>query len=139
VFACENPAVVSAAADTLGAASLPLVCLQGQPSAAAVALLRHLAARGATVRYHGDFDWGGVAIARTLACHVDWLPWRYDSGAYVAALRRRGDALSVLSGTPQATPWDPRLAEVMRERGVSVEEEMVIDELLSDLDARAQR
>ena len=139
VFVCENPAVVSAAADGLGATSLPLVCLQGQPSAAAVALLRQLTARGATVRYHGDFDWGGVAIARTLACHVDWLPWRYDAGAYLAALERRGDALAALSGTPQATPWDARLAEVMRERGGSVEEEMVIDELLEDLDGRVQR
>jgi uncharacterized protein (TIGR02679 family) len=138
VFVCENPAVVSAAADGLGAASPPLVCLQGQPSAAAVALLRQLAARGATVRYHGDFDWGGVAIARTLASHVDWLPWRYDADAYLAALRRRGDSLPALSGAPQATPWDPRLGGVMRERGVSVEEEVVIDELMGDLEGWAQ-
>ena len=107
--------------------------------AAAVALLRHLAAHGARLLYHGDFDWGGVAIARTLAYHVDWLPWRYDADAYVAALRRGGDALPMLSGAPQATPWDARLAEVMRKRGTSVEEEVVVDELIGDLEAWAQR
>ncbi|MBW6455798.1 MAG: TIGR02679 family protein, partial [Trueperaceae bacterium] len=139
VFVCENPAVVSAAADGLGAASPPLVCLQGQPSAAAVVLLRHLAAHGATVRYHGDFDWGGVAIARTLASRVAWQPWRYDADAYLAALRRAGDALPALVGTPLATPWDARLAEVMLGRGVSVEEEVVVDELIGDLEGWARR
>jgi uncharacterized protein (TIGR02679 family) len=134
VFVCENPAVVAAAADGLGAASPPLVCLQGQPSAAAVALLRHLAARGAALRYHGDFDWGGVAIARTLASHVDWRPWRYDADAYVAAVERRSDALPALGGTPQPTPWDARLADAMRARGVSVEEEVVLEDLLEDLE-----
>lgn len=139
VFVCENPAVVSAAADGLGAASPPLLCLQGQPSAAAVVLLRQLAARGATVRYHGDFDWGGVAIARTLASHVDWLPWRYDADAYLAALERHGEALPALSGAAQATPWDPRLADAMQGQGLSVEEEVVIDALLRDLDGWARR
>ncbi|MFU8889786.1 MAG: TIGR02679 family protein [Trueperaceae bacterium] len=139
VFVCENPAVVSAAADGLGAASPPLVCLQGQPSAAAVALLLHLAAHGTTVRYHGDFDWGGVAIARTLASRVAWQPWRYDADAYLAALRRAGDALPALVGTPLATPWDTRLAEAMLERGVSVEEEVVVDELIGDLEGWARR
>ncbi|MDF1522563.1 MAG: TIGR02679 family protein [Trueperaceae bacterium] len=133
VFVCENPAVVAAAADALGSASPPLVCLQGQPSAAAVVLLRHLAAHGAAMRYHGDFDWGGVAIAKTLASHVGWRPWRYDADAYVAAIRLRGDALPTLTGAPQATPWEPRLAEAMKEQGVNVEEEVVIDALIGDL------
>lgn len=137
VYVCENPAVVAAAADALGNAAPPLVCLQGQPSAAAVLLLRQLAARGASVRYHGDFDWGGVVIARALAKDVDWRPWRYDADAYEDALRLRGDSLPVLTGAPLPTPWDPRLAEVMRARGVSVEEEVVIDALIGDLGDRA--
>ncbi len=139
VFVCENPAVVSAAADGLGAASPPLVCLQGQPSAAVVALLRLLVSRGAAVRYHGDFDWGGVTIARTLASHIDWLPWRYDAASYLEALGRRGDFPPALSGAAQATPWDARLAEVMQERGVSVEEEVMLDELVGDLAGWTQR
>lgn len=133
VFVCENPAVVAAAADALGSSSPPLVCLQGQPSAAAVRLLQQLVAHGASLRYHGDFDWGGVAIARTLAQHVAWRPWRFDADAYETALRLRGDALPGLNGAPQVTPWDPRLAETMHVRGVSVEEEVVLDDLIRDL------
>jgi len=95
--------------------------------------------RAATVRYHGDFDWGGVAIARTLTSHVDWQPWRYDAASYLAALERHGEALPALSGTPQATPWDPRLAEAMQGRGLSVEEEVVIDALIKDLDGGVRR
>lgn len=37
---CENPTVLAVAADALGPACPPLVCLQGQPSAAALTLLR---------------------------------------------------------------------------------------------------
>ncbi len=90
VYVCENPAVVSAAGDLLGARSAPLVCLQGQPGAAAVTLLRRLHEGGATLRYHGDFDWGGVTIARTLGSHVAWTPWRFAAADYLAAIERRG-------------------------------------------------
>ncbi|MEU1159778.1 DUF2399 domain-containing protein [Streptomyces sp. NPDC005921] len=38
-----------------------------------------------------------------------------------------------LSGTAAATPWDPRLAAAMTEHGVRVEEESILDALLSDL------
>lgn len=61
---CENPTVLAVAADALGPACPPLVCLQGQPSAAALTLLRGLHDHGAALYYHGDFDWGGLRIAR---------------------------------------------------------------------------
>lgn len=63
VSVCENPAVVAAAADRWGAACAPLVCLQGEPSAAALTLLRGAADGGAALRSHADFDPGGVRIA----------------------------------------------------------------------------
>jgi uncharacterized protein (TIGR02679 family) len=75
---CENPVVVAAAADELGARCQPLVCVGGQPSAAMWRLLELLAAGGARFDYHGDFDWGGARIARTVLQRVDWQPWRYD-------------------------------------------------------------
>jgi uncharacterized protein (TIGR02679 family) len=59
---CENPVVVAAAADELGARCQPLVCVGGQPSAAGWRLLELLAAGGAEFGHHGDFDWGGVRI-----------------------------------------------------------------------------
>jgi uncharacterized protein (TIGR02679 family) len=135
VHVCENPAVVSAAADRLGPGAAPLVCLQGQPGTAAVTLLRRLQERGATLRYHGDFDWGGVTIARTLGSHVPWTPWRFGAADYLAALERRGRtaSLATLRGRAQETPWDPALQTAMVEHGFGVEEESVLEELLEDL------
>lgn len=102
---CENPAVLSAAADRYGADCPALVCLQGQPSAAALTLLRHLHAHGATLLYHGDFDWGGLRIGRNLLCHVPWRPWRYTAVDYrTAAAASRGPRLT---GTPATAPGTP--------------------------------
>ncbi|MFE3324953.1 TIGR02679 family protein [Streptomyces sp. NPDC059176] len=132
VHVCENPAVLATAADTLGDACPPLVCLQGQPSAAALTLLRHLHTLGSTLRYHGDFDWGGLRIASGLLRRVPWHPWRYTAADYRAA------AASVplappLAGSPTTAGWDPDLSEALIELGVRIEEETVLDDLLADL------
>lgn len=133
---CENPVVVAAAADELGARCQPLVCVGGQPSAAAWRLLELLAAGGAQFEYHGDFDWGGVRIARGVRSRVNWRPWRYDQVAYESAVLAASEltALTSLGGEPAATPWDPGLAAAMRDRNVRVEEELTLDALLQDLD-----
>ncbi|GAA2003686.1 hypothetical protein GCM10009799_33500 [Nocardiopsis rhodophaea] len=133
VHICENPAVVAAVADHLGSSCPPLVCTQGQPSAAAVALLRLLADNGADLRYHGDFDWGGIRIANTLLRRVPWRPWRFSAADYqVAATANHG---SPLTGTPTQADWDPELATALHETGVRIEEETVLDRLLNDLSA----
>lgn len=129
---CENPAVLAAAADTYGARSAPLVCLQGQPSAAALTLLRTLHEGGATLLYHGDFDWGGLRIASVLLRHVPWHPWHYTTRAYRAAAAASPEA-PPLTGARTEAPWDPELAPALSELGVRVEEETVLDVLLSDL------
>jgi uncharacterized protein (TIGR02679 family) len=129
---CENPVVVAAAADELGARCHPLVCVGGQPSAAGRRLLRLLAASGADFGYHGDFDWGGIRIARAVLHSVNWRPWRYDRSAYDAAL---SVALSSapLVGEPIPTPWDPDLSAAMQHRNLRIEEELTLDSLLQDL------
>lgn len=132
VHICENPAILSAAADTLGRACPPMVCLQGQPSAAALTLLRDQSSRGARLLYHGDFDWGGVRIATALARSAPWRPWRYTAAAYRAAVTAVTEAPD-LTGPPAATPWDPALAVALAECGVRVEEETVLNDLLTDL------
>ena len=130
VSVCENPTVLAAAADRLGADCAPLVCLQGQPSAAALTLLRQAASGGARVRLHADFDWGGVRIASRVAAQVGWTPWRFGAADYTAADSEAGPALT---GRPSPTEWDPALAEAMAERGRRVEEEAVLGDLLTDL------
>ena len=132
---CENPVVVAAAADELGARCQPLVCVGGQPSAAGWRLLELLAAGGAEFGYHGDFDWGGVRIAGAVRHRVNWRPWRYDRQAYEAAVSAAHPLtpLAGLVGEPAATPWDPELAAAMRHRNVRIEEELTLDALLQDL------
>lgn len=130
---CENPAVLAAAADRHGPHSPPLVCLQGQPSAAALALLRHLHEGGAALLYHGDFDWGGLRIASALLRRVPWQPWRYTATDYRAAAALAGPGSPPLAGQPAEAPWDPALPQALSELGVRVEEETVLDALLSDL------
>jgi uncharacterized protein (TIGR02679 family) len=134
---CENPAVVSAAATALGTTCPPLVCLEGTPSVAANRLLRQLLARGANLRYHGDFDWGGIRIATSVFnlaehCGTPAAPWRYDSAAYLEAVARKlGTALP--QAKPRDTPWDPDLRHHIETHALRVEEEHVIDALLADL------
>jgi uncharacterized protein (TIGR02679 family) len=102
---CENPVMLAAAADELGARCQPLVCVGGQPSAAGWRLLELLAVGGAEFEYHGDFDWGGVRIAGAVRNRVNWQPWRYDHVAYQAAVAaHRYAALAGLAGDPASTP-----------------------------------
>jgi uncharacterized protein (TIGR02679 family) len=132
VFVCENPAVVAEAANRLGPLAAPLVCASGHPAGAATLLLRRLAEAGATLRYHGDFDWAGLAIANGLVARFGARPWRLDAAAYRLAVTG-GRGGPPLRGTPVAAGWDAALTEAMVELSVRVEEEAVLDDLLSDL------
>lgn len=133
VSVCENPVVVSAAADHLGPACPPLICVGGQPGAAAMHLLRQLATAGANLRYHGDFDWGGVRIANHIFARLPARPWHFDTSAYRTAADSHADRHPPLSGVPALPSWDPDLGPLMAEIGLAVEEESVLDDLLTDL------
>lgn len=130
VFICENPSVVFEAAEELGPACPPLVCSNGQRNAAVLTLLRQLAAAGARLVYHGDFDWAGLTIANGLMELLPVQPWRFDATTYLEAAGRSG---KVLSGPPVAARWDAALAPAMSAAGRAVEEEQLIDQLLADL------
>lgn len=130
VFVCENPSVVDAAARELGGVGRPLVCIQGQPSLAADALLRRLA--GAGLRYHGDFDWGGLRIANRLHEVFGFEPWRYRSADLAESAGIPGTALK---GTPVDARWDAELRPALEARAARLEEEQVLDALLTDLAA----
>ncbi|HMG30572.1 MAG TPA: TIGR02679 family protein [Jiangellaceae bacterium] len=131
VSVCEGPVVVSAAADELGSVCRPLVCTSGQPGSAAVHMLRLLSASGGRLRYHGDFDWGGVRIAAGLFGRFTTTPWRYDTVAYRAAVT--AGLGREMTGRPADTRWDPLLAAAMRAHNVRIDEELVLDDLVGDL------
>jgi uncharacterized protein (TIGR02679 family) len=139
IYVSENPAVVAAAADHLGDRAPAMVCLDGMPSTAALVVLDGVAALGCAVRYHGDFDWRGLAIAGVLARKLPGAqPWRYGGDDYRRALDL-GLGTVALTGRVTPSPWDPALAPVMEAAGVAVYEEQVLDDLLDDLEFAGAR
>jgi uncharacterized protein (TIGR02679 family) len=132
VRVCENPAVLRASAERLGAASAPLVCTEGRPSLACLQLLDGLVDAGAEVRYHGDFDWPGLRIGASVLAATGGRSWRFGADDYLEAVARMGSATD-LHGPVAASPWDTELARVMEQVGRTVYEEDVLDLLLEDL------
>ncbi|TNC25057.1 TIGR02679 domain-containing protein [Amycolatopsis alkalitolerans] len=127
VLVCENPRVLEAFAERRR--EVIVVCTAGEPNLVTLDVLRAL--RGTvTLRYHGDFDWPGIAIANRLVHTLDVQPWLMTAADYrdaVDALRDRLD----LGGAPVIPAWDPDLGEAMTSAGVAVHEESVLDTLVA--------
>ncbi|MFF7160793.1 DUF2399 domain-containing protein [Streptomyces sp. NPDC008086] len=75
----------------------------------------------------GGLGFGGLAQGRPVI-----RPWRYTAADYRAAVNAVAEG-PALTGQPAATPRDPALAVALAERGDRVEEETVLDDLLTDL------
>jgi uncharacterized protein (TIGR02679 family) len=131
VFVCENPDIVAIAADRFGSTCAPLVCTDGMPSAAQQTLLAQLADGGARLRYHGDFDWGGVTIGNFVMREFGAEPWRFGTTDYLAATAKHG--IPLRAGRAVVAQWDDGLAGAMADRGVVVHEEGVAEILMMDL------
>ncbi len=140
VWVCENPVVLAAVADAWAeragagerAEHLPaVVCTAGQPSAAAVAVLRGLAVAGWTLRHHGDLDPDGVRITNRLVTDLGAEPWRMGTADYEAAVVAGLGRAS--TRVPAAAVWDEHLAPAMARAGQVVEEEAVLDMLVADV------
>jgi len=140
VRVCENRQVIAAAADELGPSCPPMICTGGRPSAAFWRLADLLVAGGARFAYHGDFEWGGIAIASAFYERVGFTSWRFDAVHYEAAVRDlpSWSERSSLTGHSGPTAWDPPLREAMIRHAVRVEEEFVLPALLADLRAAAE-
>lgn len=133
VFVCENPNLLAIAADQLASRCAPLVCTDGMPAAAQRTLLEQLSAAGASLRYHGDFDWPGVQIGNHLIRAHGARPWRFAAADYrQAALAAPRSGRRLDTAAVQAS-WDAGLAAVMLAAGLAIEEEAVASSLLDDL------
>jgi uncharacterized protein (TIGR02679 family) len=132
VYVCENPAVLRHAAAELGAESAPVLCTEGRPSAAFHQVADAVTGGGGELRYHGDFDWPGLAIATAVMRRHGAGPWRFGARDYLAGIRHHAEHV-LLSGTPQPTPWDPELGPAMAAAGRVLFEESVADNLIKDL------
>ena len=135
VLICENPAVVAAAADVLDGREpgTPLMCVDGIPDVSADRLLAGLAAGGASLAFHCDFDWGGLRIGNLLVARYGAVPWRFSAVDYRAAIHRV-EVTRRLRPASAAAAWDRDLAPAMRSVGKGIVEEQVLDTLLADLD-----
>lgn len=132
VFVCENPSVIAIAADRLGVACAPMVCIEGMPAAAQRTLLGQLAQDGARLCYHGDFDWPGLRIGNFVMREFGAAAWRFAAQDYRVANPVSGRHLGA---APVVADWDTSLGTLMQETGFAVDEEAVVDSLLADLEA----
>ena len=130
VLVCENPRVLEAVAER-ATSRWPVVCTSGEPNTVVAGVLAGLVDGGATLRYHGDFDWAGLAIAARVTERFGALPWRMGAADYEAAVRVEAPELT---GRPVDAGWDPELSPVMRAHGRCVHEESVLGELLEALE-----
>ena len=131
VSLCENRSVIEAVADELGVQSTPLVCLSGEPTVAGRQLVRLLIAGGAQLRYHGDFDFEGIAIGNGVI-GPDVAPWRFRASDYLAAVAATPVHDDLKVATTKAH-WDPGLTEAMRTECARIYEEHVLADLIADL------
>ncbi len=127
VLVCENPRVVEALAER-DLAGWAAVCTSGEPNLVVGQVLVRLASTGADLRYHGDFDWPGVAIANRVVARFGARPWRMTADDYLRAVRPDGP---LLAGTPVEPSWDPELGAAMRTHSRAVHEESVLPTLLA--------
>jgi uncharacterized protein (TIGR02679 family) len=104
------------------------VCTSGRPALVVLDVLHALS--GSHLRYHGDFDWPGVAIANRLIHDLAVVPWRMGAAEYADGLDADG---LPLTGPPVEPAWDPELGATMRHHRVAVHEEAVLADLLDAL------
>ena len=135
VWICENPGIVSMAADRHGSCA-SLVCTAGMPAAVTSSLLDLLASAGSDLRVHTDFDFGGMSIARHVIDRFGAAPWRLGRASYLRAIE---GPTSELVRSIGETPWDPGLAESMNEHRLAVHEEAIASTLLDDLIDRSAK
>ncbi|NLU75520.1 TIGR02679 family protein [Streptomyces sp. HNM0575] len=131
VHITENPSIMALALRRFGPYCPPLVCTSGWPNSASIHLLRMLAAEGAELRYHGDFDGEGIRIAAYVLDKTSAAPWRMTAADYRYSVAERPQGPP--AGRLTEAPWDQALTPAIAEHGVAVLEEMVADLLVSDL------
>lgn len=138
ISACENPSVLHAASERLGAGCPPMICTEGNPAVAAAVLIADLIEQGHHLRYHGDFGSGGLQIGNRMIGALGARPWRFSTPDYREALEYAacgGTRLLPIKGRVPVACWDAELAPAVRLAGVEVEEELVLDSLIGDLGA----
>src|SRR6266536_3624782 len=113
-----------------------VVCRGGTPSVAVTRLISATANVGWTVAVSSDFEPRGLHGAITLLryLHGAGRPWRLTAADYLTA-PAEGE-LFTPDQVPH-TPWDPALADAMRQRRERVSEEARFTTLIADMQRRS--
>jgi len=127
VFVCENPRVLEAIAER-ELDGITVVCTSGRSTLVVLEVLRRLSGSGAHIRYHGDFDWPGIAMTNQLIAMFGAQPLAMSADDYL-----NSPARLPLVGSEVAPAWDADLGAAMRHRGLAVHEEAVLGGLLDSL------
>ena len=127
VFVCANPRVLEAIAER-ALDGITVVCTSGRSTLVVLEVLRRLSGSGAHIRYHGDFDWPGIAMTNQLIAMFEVQPWSMSADDYLDSPARLP-----LVGSEVAPAWDADLGAAMRHRGLAVHEEAVLGGLLDSL------
>lgn len=138
VYVCENPNIVAIVADRLGVDSAPLVCTDGMPAAAQQILLDQLAAAGARLNYHGDYDWPGIGIGNHVMRTWQAVPWRFGCKDYFEAVLAAPVRARDLDVNGVKALWDEALRTAMDSQGLAIPEEAVVGALLNDLNQKVK-
>jgi uncharacterized protein (TIGR02679 family) len=129
---CEGPVVIRAVEASFGEeVPSPLICTEGQPSAACDALLRQLAR---PVLHSGDFEWGGLRVAGVMRRRYRARPWRHGVADYERALARlpeRAPALDAPRGN--APDGFESLWQRLADRRIPVWQEDLLEWLVEDM------
>lgn len=136
VLVVENPRLVEAAAQRRLPAAV--MCTNGNPTTAPSECIAGLRSSGADLRYHGDFDTAGLAMAARAAAS-GCAPFLMSAKDYRAALvvaSSNGVELPRDGGVTPATPWDAALATAFEASRLIVHEERVMDDVLASHAAR---
>jgi len=126
-------ALVAAASRNVPAS---VVCRGGTPNVAVSHIVRAAARAGWEIAVSSDFEPRGLQGAITLLRLVGdaGRPWRLTRAEYLAS-PAEGEPFT--SNQVPETPWDPALADAMRQRSERVSEEARLSGLLNDLAADA--
>ena len=130
VLVCENPRVLEAVAEAAGGRHA-VVCTSGEPVTVVTTFLSRLVDAGCRLRYHGDFDWPGVAIANRLVVRFGVVPWLMSAADNEGGVRRDGP---LLGGRPVEPSWSAELGAAMRGVGRALHEETVLADMLVALE-----
>jgi uncharacterized protein (TIGR02679 family) len=138
IYVCASSALVRAAAQQLGRRCPALVCTEGEPSVACTRLLQSAVSSGSALYWHSDFSWPGLRCMAAAIRRFQARPWLMAASDYQAMLSGGGlpGGLAALTGLAEPSPWDPELADAMRQAGRCVSEELVVPDLLAALTGR---